>query len=332
MLTISEKKIDTKTELETCIEGYLEYSRVIKGICDESVLHTKYELQKFSLYLAQKYGSVTQARLANISSTDIIQYLAKTGTFRAKTTVLSKLSMLKGFFKYAEGMEMIEKDPAKWLKGPRIDRLERLPGFLTPREVELLIHTILAESSKPYSIRDYAIVVLLYSTGIRLSELLALTIESVDLEKRMIKICSTKSRRERFIPLVPLVCEALARHLEVRLIIESDSIALFLNNKRRAISKDNVLRFMRIYSQKAGLKKKVTTRLLRHTCATHLLEYSQQKIETIAKWLGHNHLESTLIYTHISDKEAHKAVQSHPINKILRKYPLVKTRRLRKAV
>jgi integrase/recombinase XerD len=331
VLTIREKNNEEKTELETCIDGYLEYMKEIKGLCNTTIQSAMYELRRFSLFLVRRLGIITSAKLTGISSTDIMQYLAKAGAFRTKSTVFTKLSILKGFFQYAEGMGRVGKDPTRWMRGPRIDRLERLPGFLTPREVELLIHTILAVPDNRYKIKDYAIVVLFYATGIRVSELLALTIESVDLVKKLLRISSEKSRRERFVPLVPLACEALARYLEIRLTSENDSRALFLNRCGRPITNSTVTRIMKSYSKKAGLKKRATAQLLRHTCATHLLEYSHQNIEIIAKWLGHSCLDNTMIYTHISDKEAHKAVQAHPINRILKKYPPIKTKQLRKA-
>jgi site-specific recombinase XerD len=329
--TILEKRNDSQTELEESIHAYSGYIREIKCLCNDTVKLTLYELKRFSLYLAERFGSMQSVKLAGITSIDIIQYLAKAGCCKAKATVFKKLSILKGFFQYLDGMEKIEKDPTRWLKGPRLDRLERLPGFLTPTEVERLIHACFSPSNR-YSLRDYTMIVLLYGTGIRASEVTRVTIDSVDLERRLLRICSDKTCMERFVPLVPLVHEALQQYLQHRLVSGSQSTALFLSRYGRPLNINTVTIRIRNISLEAGLKKKVTASLLRHTCATHLLEYSNQTIPLIAKWLGHSCLENTMIYTHVSDKEARKAVRAHPINSMLKKYPPILNKKLRKAV
>jgi site-specific recombinase XerD len=332
MVTISEKKNDGQSELEASIHGYLRYMREIKSVSDHYVRATHGELKKFALHIGERYGGINVVKLSSMTSTDILQYVSKAGCCRAKATVFSKMSRLKCFFHYLEGMGLIERDPAKWLKGPRLDRLERLPGFLTPIEVERLINACFFNPANKYAMRDYTIIVLFYATGIRVSELVGLTIDSIDLEQRLLRIRSDKACREHFVPLVPLAYEALTHYLEKRLASSSQSSVLFLGRCGRPINKGIIAKLMKTYSTEAGLKKRATAQLLRHTCATHLLEYSNQKIELIAKWLGHSVLANTMIYTHVSEKEAHKAVKSHPINSLLRKYPPLMSRKLRKEI
>ncbi len=201
-------------------------------------------------------------------------------------SVARKLSVLKSFFKYLVAFNKIELNPAKGIKTPKIKK--RLPSFLTiaqANEAMLL----------PVKARDRAMLELLYSCGLRASELVALNVEDVDLIKRVVKVTG-KGRKERIVPLGTKAMEAIQNYLKER---DAKKAVLFLNNKGNRLTTRSLQRIVRSYLLRLAEVTGTNPHVLRHSFATHLLENGAD-LRAVQELLGHASLSTVQIYTHLS--------------------------------
>lgn len=220
-------------------------------------------------------------------------------------SVAHKLAVLKSFFAYLQGEEIIRHDPTISIRAPKIE--QRLPTYLTTREVNRLLRV--THNSGPISSRDRAIIELFYASGIRISELINLQIKDIDFDSLKIKIIHGKGKKERFVLMAPLTKKMLKEYLTYR---DDDSPYLFISQMGQPLSKVTINKMLNRYSRRARIKKHVTAHTLRHTFAVHLIEGGAD-IRVIQELLGHRSLNTTLIYTQISDNHIIKSYRkAHP--------------------
>lgn len=240
---------------------------------------------------------------------DVLEHLA--GLAAAGLTARSRarhLAALRGFHRFLEDEKLIAKNPAEDLDTPRATRT--LPSFLTLAEVEALLAA--PSEATLAGVRDRAMIEVLYATGLRVSELLRLKVEDVNLVDGYV-LAYGKGRKER---LVPLGKHAIAR-VQAWLLLRpaalkgAQSPVLFPSPRKKAFSRMGFWKLLRRYAQKAGIRRPISPHKLRHSFATHLLERGAD-LRAVQAMLGHADLSTTQIYTHVNAARLKAIVSHHP--------------------
>jgi|Deesub1362A_J573_1020465.scaffolds.fasta_scaffold01724_9 integrase/recombinase XerD len=237
-------------------------------------------------YLGKRAEEITPADLERFK-----RYLALERDY-SKNSLYTAVKAVQAYFRY-RGLSTAEH-----LKPPR--RPKQMPKYLTRREASALLE---ACRENP---RDHAIVVLLIYSGLRVGELCNLTLEDIDFSDRIIRVRSGKGDKDRIVPISHEAVDALKAYLKVRPEPKDGGDYLFVSRKRTRITTQQVERIIRNYAKKAGIRKKVTPHVLRHTLATTLLRNGAD-IRYIQQILGHSSVATTQIYTHV-DEEALRRV------------------------
>jgi len=228
----------------------------------------------------------------------------------AKASIARKLSGIRSFYRYLMREEIIPTSPVM-TTSPKLDR--RLPSFLTIEEIERLLEA--PDLSTPQGQRDRALIELLYASGLRVSELVQLNQEQVNLDSREIRVWG-KGSKERMVLMGEPAAKALSDYLEQgrpKLLGNKRSSALFLNRYGGRLPERRVQRILEKYANIAGIDKGVHPHMLRHTFATHLLDGGAD-LRVVQELLGHANLSSTQIYTHVTKSQARKVyLSAHPM-------------------
>jgi integrase/recombinase XerD len=213
------------------------------------------------------------------------------------TSVARKLSAIKHCARFLVAERRIEEDFTELLRAPK--RARRLPGSLDPEEVTALLEAPGRHSAQ--GLRDRAFLEVMYSSGLRVSELCSLTLQDIDTEEGFLRVQSGKRGKDRLVPLGRRAVEALQRYLHhgrPQLVRQKTGSDLFLSNRGRAVSRKTVWYWIRRYAERAGIEKPVKPHLLRHSFATHLLANGAD-LRAIQEMLGHADIGTTEIYTHV---------------------------------
>ena len=265
------------------------------------------DLRIFLKYLEKNgQGDIPVEKISSRHLSDYLRHLTKEKSLRPNT-VKRRLIALRSLFNFLVESEYLKENPAADLPRPRLP--QRHPRYLSKEEVEKMLATF-SELSSPSALRDKTILMCLYYTGLRAKELVSLKIEDIDFQEKMIAVKNGKGGRFRRVPLHPLLESRLQQYLA-----EAPAVAngyLFCNRQGLPLSTDYVHHFVKECARKAGLKKKVTPHMLRHTFATHLYRRGVD-VFTLAKLLGHVELRSTSIYTHTDLEHLRQAVEKLPV-------------------
>lgn len=219
------------------------------------------------------------------------------------TSVARKLSALRTFFKYLLRLKILTEDPIVGIAGPKTP--QNIPDFLTVDEVFALLAS--PNDNDAFMQRDCAILEMLYSTGVRVAELVSVNLDDLDLQRQMLKV-SGKGNKERLVPVGGPAIEAVNEWLLIRaeLIIhckkrgkKAAEDALFLNNRGGRLTTRSVERLVKMYAERIGLSGQVTPHCLRHSFATHLIEMGAD-LRSVQELLGHSSLSTTQRYTHLT--------------------------------
>lgn len=248
--------------------------------------------------------------IANTNKTTVIAYLLhlqKKG--RATSTISRNLASIRSFYQYLTKKGIISQDPTENLESPKVEK--KLPQILSTKEVELLLEQPKCDDLKGY--RDKAMLELLYATGIRVSELISLDLDDVNLEMQYIR-CN-KGARERIVPIGSVSVNALQEYLTKSrnlLIQRPDEKALFVNVNGKRLTRQGFWKIIKQYKNQAKINKDITPHTLRHSFAAHLLENGAD-LRSIQEMLGHSDISSTQIYAQLAKnriKEIYK--KTHP--------------------
>lgn len=299
--------------MEELLRKYEDYLKIEKGFAWLTLKFYIRDLKEFLQFISEKKVNLTDIKNNEKKlSLFIREYLALMVKTKKKSTISRKLASLRSFFRFLERNGIIEKDPSSGITFPKVPK--SLPRFLNTDEAKALVES--PELYDVLAIRDRAILELLYSSGLRVSELTSLKLDSVSLENEIIKV-KGKGGKERIVPFGQKAKAALMKYLDKRKellsgkkLIESDH--LFLNYKGEPITSRSIDRIVKKYRTKAGLSKKVSPHILRHSFATHLLEGGAD-LRVIQELLGHSSLSTTQNYTHISvDRLMEVYKRAHP--------------------
>ena len=329
VLTLHSDEIKT---FPTVLREYAAYTFAIKGNSEKTICEYLLDLRTFFRFMITKWEDISPSpdefeniSIKNISEDDvrrvthknIIEYLmfASSERLNSATTRMRKLSALRSFFHYAHVKEhMISVNPTADIDSPK--KSITLPKYLTLEESVHLLNTIKEDKESKTRIRDYAIVVLFLNTGMRLSELVGLDLESFDRELTMVKVFG-KGSKERIIYLNNAAQKALIDYLRIRLdprYIRTSSNALFLSGRENRISNKTVQWMVQKYLRMAGFAAKgLSVHKLRHTAATLMYQSGKVDIRVLKDILGHEQLNTTQIYTHVGDKNMEDAVNCNPL-------------------
>lgn len=212
------------------------------------------------------------------------------------------LSSIKTFFVYLQLSEVIESSPAEFIPAPKCNR--HLPDTLSLEEVDLIINSV--ESTTPKGIRDCAILEVLYSCGVRVSELTSLRLSDLFFGEGYLRVVG-KGDRERLIPISEQLKERVERYLEVRKKGVNTDI-LFLNNRGRALTRVMIFTIIKSATLSAGITKNVSPHTFRHSFATHLLQ-GGASIRQVQEMLGHESITTTEIYTHLEMDDLRSVIE-----------------------
>jgi integrase/recombinase XerD len=290
------------------VEEYLDYLEVERGFSHHTLSAYHTDLKLFHGYLKAER---TFRRWADVARDDIVAFVAHLKQRRyASSTVTRRISAIRSFFSYLLREGKIDEDPSEEVELPKVSR--RLPRVLSPEEIDELLEQP-ARFDTPIALRDRAMLELAYATGLRVSELVGLKLNDLNLATGDVR-CIGKGNRERILPLSATAVQALQEYLELgrpRLARTAQEEFLFLNRRGRSITRQGFWLMLRKYSEEIGLFD-ITPHTLRHTFATHAL---QRKVDlrTVQEMLGHASIATTQIYTHLATGQLHEAYQqAHP--------------------
>lgn len=293
-------------------EVFANYLRYERNMSPETIRAYEKDLHQFLRYFSRGDGDAVNP--AELSSLQIREYLAhlKEKNYE-KTTVVRKLATIRSFFKCLLRKGHVASNPLVDIPTPKVEK--KIPHFLGVDEVEKLLNA--PQGGGFQSVRDRAILETLYSTGLRVSELTALNVSDIDFTGEVVK-ARGKGRRERMVPVGSFASQAIKRYVELRAqvphINEKDPDALFLNRFGDRLSSRSIRKIIDKYIKVTGLSEKTSPHTLRHSFATHLLNRGAN-IRMVQELLGHKHLSTTQIYTHITTdgmKQAYEAAHPRP--------------------
>lgn len=288
--------------MKSAIAKYLRYLNIERNASPHTITSYKNDLSQFLDFSARHFG-IEQADLAlnQIERLTIRLWLGELSEEGlAKNTIARKVAAIRSFFKYAFKRGLVEKNPAHLLIVPKKDK--PLPKTATPEDLNRMMD--LAEGDHPRSTQDRAILELFYSTGIRLSELVGLDTDAINIELKQVKVFG-KGSKERIIPIGSQSLKALKNHLESRHELfgprtdEDAKKALFIAAGGQRMYARAVQRLVKDYLMKASEVTQKSPHVLRHSFATHLLDRGAD-IRVIKELLGHANLAATQVYTHTS--------------------------------
>lgn len=283
------------------IKRFLNYLVVEKGLSSNTLQAYKNDIKKFQNYLEENGKDII-----HLSKVDIISYLNHLRDLDNQTpTIARSLSTLRGLCRFMLLEGIIEEDPVENLSTPRGWR--HLPGVLTPQEVFSLIEK---PQEGRFSLRDRAILGLLYSSGLRASELIALKIDDINFEAGFITVMG-KGSKERVVPVNESAMEAIKKYIqELRpLLTRKKAVGnLFIGRGGRQMTRQRLWQIIKLYAR--GLSGKVSPHTLRHCFASHLLNGGAD-LRTLQKMLGHSDISTTQIYTRVTPERLKRVHKEH---------------------
>lgn len=288
--------------MKSVIDKYLKYLRIERNASPHTITSYENDLSQFLEFIIAHFGlKESVPEINNIERLTIRLWLGELAEADyAKSTIARKVAALRSFFKYAFKRGFIEKNPAHLLIVPKKDK--PLPVTATPEDLSRMME--LAKGDNPRSMQDRAILELLYSTGIRLSELVGLNKDDINFELKQVKVLG-KGSKQRIVPIGGQSLNALNKHLRSRHKLFGNRTdkdaekALFLAAGGQRIYGRAVQRLVKDYLMKASEVTQKSPHVLRHSFATHLLDKGAD-IRVIKELLGHANLAATQVYTHTS--------------------------------
>lgn len=283
-------------KLEENLENFLDYLSIERGLAQNTIISYRYDLIKYISFLKKKkIGSFNQTNKVLVNN----YFVFLRGKGLEINSISRNLVAVKMFYRFLLMEGLIKEDTTSLIEFPRVSK--KLPHVLSLREINLLLDK--ANFKVKLGLRDQAVLELFYATGLRVSELIYLKINDVNMENCMLK-CLGKGSKERIIPFGNMAYQSLKLYLDrtrPKLVKNPDEDALFLNSRGESLSRQGVFYLVKLYAKKAKIEKKVTPHTLRHTLATHLLENGAD-LRSVQEMLGHSDISTTQIYTHVSRK------------------------------
>lgn len=308
------------------LKSFLSYKINVKGHSVTTANGYCFDLCQFFEFLYRKKGGISLEEtvdlnqidldfIKTVTTDDIYEYLLYLAAERGNqaATRARRLSSIRGFFKYLVVKEnVLLLDPSEHIDSPKISKA--LPKYLNLKDSRRLLDTV-KDSGGTFAVRDYAIITLFLNCGLRLSELVRLNLSSIDFQERTARIIG-KGNKERILYINDAVISALLQYLPQRHKTPSaDKDALFLSRLNKRISPKTVQWIVYKYLDEIGLSgRNLSVHKLRHTAATLIYNTGRVDIRVLKDILGHEQLNTTQIYTHVSDEQLKMAIDANPLS------------------
>jgi len=303
-----ESFIMESIQWEDEIKDFSHFLKLEKGLSEHTINAYISDLYKLSNYFTYHDMVVSPGDVTSDQLQQFIQWINDLGlSARSQARIVSGI---KNFFRYMALEEVIDKNPAVLIKSPRIKR--ELPEVLSVEEIDLILSSI--DLSYPEGRRNKAMLEILYSCGLRVSELINLRLSHIDKSKGFIRIIG-KGDKERLVPISKKALQEIDFYLPDRNALPIDTTnkdIVFLNNRGRQLSRVMVYTIVKQLAQRVSLKKKISPHTFRHSFATHLIEGGAD-LRAVQEMLGHESIMTTEIYTHLDRDYLREAIISyHP--------------------
>lgn len=291
-------------EINKEIEGYITYLTIERQLSSNTVDGYKRDLIDFYTFLNKKYKDITK--------NDIISYLGYMNKKLNPKSINRHIVSVKNFFKYLERNDYIKENVTSDITGVKMKK--SIPKVLSEEDINKLLDINTHDS---ISYRNKAMLELMYSSGLRVSELLTLTISNIDLNMNTVRIFG-KGSKERIMPIDDIASKYLFEYINLyrnTLLKNKTSDILFLNSRGEKLSRQGFFKILKGIALEKGINKDISPHTIRHTFATHMLNHGAD-LRSIQTMLGHENIETTQIYTHVSNnyvKENYN--EAHPRSK-----------------
>lgn len=283
-------------EFQESIDEFLNYCLIDKGLSKNTYLSYKNDLEKYKNYLNKQ--NINQ--IYDIKTSDIISYIEyiQKKEHDEISSVARKLTSIKNYHAFLKKENIIDKNVAVGIKRPKLRK--SIVKTLSTDDIDKLLDIKL---NTPFDYRNKAMLELVYGTGLRVSELVSLTLNNLDFTNCIIRIIG-KGNKERIIPLGEYSMYYLSQYLSIRnqLLKKDNCEAIFLNNHGQAITRQGFFKILKNLLREKGLNEDASPHTLRHSFATHLLNGGAD-LRSIQEMLGHSDISTTKIYTHVSDNK-----------------------------
>ena len=282
--------------------GYRTHMRLEKHLSDNTIDSYMRDLAQFAHYILRMYD-VPPKKVEPEMISNYMNRLYELG--REKSSQARALSGIKSFFNYLLLEEIIDSSPAELIEAPKSSR--PLPDTLSTEEIDRLIGSI--EDSTTKGLRDRAILEVLYSCGLRVSELCDLKLGDLFFAEGYIRVIG-KGNKQRLVPVSSIARSRIQLYMDVRQKDKQKEEILFLNNRGKKLTRVMIFTIIKQAAQRAGIDKKISPHTFRHSFATHLLE-GGANIRQVQELLGHENILTTEIYTHLDDSHLRQTLEEH---------------------
>ena len=280
--------------MEKKIKLFLEFLQKDKKLSNNTLQSYKRDITQYESYINEE-----NLQYLKVTKDDIKKYLENLKNIGKKTsTIFRNLASIRSFYQYLVRTKKIKEDPTEGIQSPKVEK--RVPSVLSSKEVELLLEQPKAVDLK--GIRDKAMLEFAYATGMRVTEIINLNLEDVNLKEGYVSC--TNANKQRNIPLGAISINALKEYIKKArpyLIKSEDEKSLFVNINGKRLTRQGFWKIVKFYKEQAHIDKDITPHVLRHSFATHLLQNGAD-LKAIQVMLGHSDISSTQVYMQFQDE------------------------------
>ncbi|HLF76631.1 MAG TPA: site-specific tyrosine recombinase XerD [Dehalococcoidia bacterium] len=300
--------------MDSCVNEFLEFLSVEKGASGNTIAAYRNDLSQLEDFFGARKNGHSSIQWPGVAQNQVMDYILhlKSQSY-AEATVARKVAAVKSFFSFMQAEGRVKVNPTETLASPKVGK--SLPKPLTVQEIDELLEQP-ARRSTPEAKRDRAMLELMYATGLRVTELVSLDIEDINVEgeKPYVRLLG-KGNRERQIPLLEQPAQEVSDYMRFarpRLVGERAEHALFVNRRGERLTRQGFWLILRGYAAEAGILGRVTPHTLRHSFATHMLRGGMD-IHKVQELLGHANISTTQVYTQVSREHIREAYEkAHP--------------------
>ncbi|WP_138416837.1 site-specific tyrosine recombinase XerD [Aquibacillus sediminis] len=291
--------------MEDALSDFYHYLRVEKGLSQNTLASYQRDLKNYKLFLV-KEAKIDQWNL--VKRGHVQHYLYQLNDQgKSSATIARTLSSLRSFHQFLVREYRISDDPTLHIDTPKKDK--KLPKVLSPLEIEKLLSI---NAQDPLTIRNKAMLEMLYATGLRVSELISLKLSDLHLTMGFVR-CLGKGSKERIVPLGDIAKESIELYIQFsreQLVQNKQTDALFVNQHGKPLTRQGFGNILKTITDQVGIRKEVTPHTLRHSFATHLLENGAD-LRAVQEMLGHSDISTTQIYTQVSKSRLKDIYRTH---------------------
>jgi integrase/recombinase XerD len=296
------------TNLDICLKDFINYIYIEKKLSNNTKDAYERDLTKYIEYLKKKHINDPN----DIRKVDIIKYIEQIGTDITPRSISRKIVSIKAFHKFLVREAIVRENITSDIDSPKIGK--HLPNVLNVEEVDKLLDI---KPVTPFDYRNKAMLELMYATGLRVSELVNLKLDDINLEMAIVR-CMGKGSKERMIPLGDIALHYINLYINqyrISLLKKKPTNILFLNNHGLPLTRQGFFITLKSIAKEKGIKKEFSPHTLRHSFATHLIEYGAD-LRSVQELLGHSDISTTQIYTHVAKSKIRKEYDEfHPRGK-----------------